>query len=129
MSVRERLRRMIDGMPPGSSISLPVDEVRQLLDEEPESDREDRLADLTIEELASEFDRSESAVRSWCQQGRIPGAYKLRNREWRIPAEGVRAFQAAEANGNGAPARATAGPDGDDDLGSWRDHVPNGNES
>lgn len=129
MSLRRRLREMVAGLPEGASVTLPVGEIRELLDEEPESERENRLADLTIEEIAEEFDRSESAVRAWCQQGRIPGAYKLRGREWRIPVDGVRAFQEAEANGGGAPARATAGPNGDDDLGSWRDHVPNGDES
>lgn len=127
MSLRSRLRDMVSGLPEGASVTLPVAEIRELLDEEPE--REDRLADLTIEAVAEEFDRSESAVRAWCQEGRIPGAYKLRGREWRIPVEGVRAFQAAEANGNGRPARTTAGPGGDDDLSSWRDELQNGDES
>ena len=40
---------------------------------------------LTVEEAAKQFKRSPSTIRSWCRDGRLPGAYLLRNREWRIP--------------------------------------------
>lgn len=123
MSLRSRLKTMVDGLPDGASVTLPAGEIRAMLEEEPESEKEDRLADLTVEEVAEEFDRSVSAVRAWCQQGRIPGAYKLRNREWRIPPAGIRAFQEAEANGNGRPPARTGPSKGDDDLGGWRDHM------
>lgn len=120
---------MVDGLPDGASINLEAGAIREMLDEEPESEREGRLTDLTIEEVAEEFDRSESAVRSWCQQELIPGAYKFRGREWRIPPEGVRAFQRQEAEGDLSPARAAEVPGrgGDDDLSSWKEHYQNGN--
>lgn len=52
--------------------------------------------DLTVGEVAELFGRAVSTVRTWCIQGRLPGAYRLRGREWRIPPEAIRAFQEAE---------------------------------
>ena len=34
-----------------------------------------------------------STVRGWCEAGRFPGAYKLHDREWRIPAAALETFE------------------------------------
>ena len=52
--------------------------------------------DMTVQELADRFGRCPSTVRAWCEAGRLPGAYKLRGREWRIPAVALRLFQDQE---------------------------------
>ncbi len=67
---------------------------------------------LTVEEAAEQFHRSPSTVRAWCRDGRLPGAYLLRNREWRIPPAAMASVdsdgrrQASENHAHGASLRA-----------------------
>ena len=63
--------------------------------------------DLTCPEIAARLGRKASTIRSWCAEGRFPGAYRLHNREWRVPPAGLKAFQEA-ARGGAA------------DLSAWR---------
>ena len=51
------------------------------------------LVDLTIRDLAHVFEKRPSTVRAWVERGDFPGAYKLHDKEWRIPASAVEAFQ------------------------------------
>jgi hypothetical protein len=53
-------------------------------------------AGATVEDLAARYGRAPSTVRGWCEAGRFPGAYKLHDREWRIPTAAVEAFEAKE---------------------------------
>lgn len=82
------------------------------------------IGDLTVSEVAEEFGRAESTVRTWLGQALIPGAYRLRGREWRVPPAALRQFLDREAeraqNGhvNGSSEAA--------DLDSWRRHFRNG---
>lgn len=77
-----------------------------------------QLADLTVSELASELDRSAATIRGWCGSGKIPGAYRLRGREWRIPPSAVRRFLEHEASErNESAGHDVAHPI---DLGTWR---------
>ncbi len=47
---------------------------------------------------AVELGRSVSAVRAWLAEGLIPDAYKLRDREWRVPPAGLRGFLNGQAD-------------------------------
>ena len=52
-------------------------------------------ADFTVAQLAARFGRTPSCVRAWLDAGRFEGAYKLNNKDWRVPVAGVLAFEAA----------------------------------
>jgi hypothetical protein len=71
--------------------------------------------DLTVTEFGSRFGRKGSTVRLWCEKGRVPGAFKLREREWRIPAASVELFRQAQGAPAADPPKPTSG-----DLGDWR---------
>lgn len=107
MTLADRLRRIVDGLPPGSAVSLPVDTLREWLDEEPgeshKPGQDEPLVDLTVQEVARLLDRSPSTVRWWCNEGTLSGAYKLRGREWRVPRQALRDLRDEQANGNGRP--------------------------
>ena len=91
MKLADRLARMIDGMPDGASITLPVDAVREWL-----SDNGSGLdPDLTVDEVATSFGRSPVTVRGWIRDGRL-SAYRFRGREYRIPESAVEEFQQRE---------------------------------
>ena len=117
-SLLELLRRL----PPGSLVPAGwvVDELAQTGDGEvPHPEGE--LADFRVGEVATELNRSPATVRSWCREERIPGAYRLRGREWRIPRDGLRAFLEGEAK---RPAKREEAPldrpGRTVDLGAWR---------
>ena len=67
MGLVDRLKAIIDGMPDGGSVSLPVTWLRNLLDAEGDSGGMDRL--LTLEEAGSVVGRSPGTVRTWANSG------------------------------------------------------------
>ncbi len=78
---------MIDGIPTGAMIALPVDTVREWLKENGSG----LDPDLTVEEVATSFNRSPVTVRGWIRDGQIR-AYRL-GREYRITESAVEEFQ------------------------------------
>ena len=52
-------------------------------------------ADYTVAQLAERFGRETVTIRSWLAAGRFDGAYKLNQKEWRIPASAVLGFEVA----------------------------------
>ena len=95
MNLSDRLRRMIDGMPPAASITLPVEVVKGWL-----SDNGSGLDhDLTVAEVGKFFDRSPATIRAWIRAGRLD-AYHFRGNEYRITHAAVEEFQDQERNGN-----------------------------
>ena len=83
LTLRDRLERVAEVLPPGAQVILPVDWLREQL--VPGRDGGDGvLEDLTIDAIAKALDRSPNTVRRWCASGRIRGAYRL-GREWRVP--------------------------------------------
>ena len=74
---------------------------------------------LTVDEAAGQFKRSPSTIRAWCREGRLRGAYLLRNREWRIPPAAMASVDqepSTEENGaNGSSLRAWRALVADDD--------------
>ena len=77
------------------------------------------LADMSSEEAGELLHRSPSTVRDYCRRRLLPGAYRQRGREWRVPRSAVLAFQRAEAEPK-RPARVSARRAEEPDLGSWR---------
>jgi len=73
------------------------------------------LVDLSIHDLCGLFGRRPSTIRQWLERGDLPGAYRLRGREWRIPRAGVEAFQHSQ-RASSSPTRSMAPTD----LSSWR---------
>ena len=91
MKLSDRLSRMIDGMPGGASITLPVDTLRDWLSEPGGSLDQD----LTVEEVGKFFDRSPVTIRAWIRDGRLR-AYRFQGREYRIPESALEEFQAQQ---------------------------------
>jgi hypothetical protein len=129
MNLRASLRAFAEASPAGSVVPVTREVLLEVLDGEA-SRVPDRVADpdLTVENLAIRFGRSRSTVRTWLEQRRFPGAYRLRGREWRVPAVALTAFEATErgrAPGSQAPGplpttRPTTRPKTAVDLGRWR---------
>ena len=71
----------------------------------------------TVAELASKVGRARSTVRTWCHEGRLPGACRLRGREWRIPGEAFRHLLDGDAAASSGDDRLAAPRGG---LRAWR---------
>ena len=95
MRFSDRIRKMIDGVPKGGSIMLPVDAVREWLNENGSG----LDPDFTVEDVAAFFDRSPVTIRAWIRAGRIE-AYRFRGNEYRITNAALEEFQSLERNGN-----------------------------
>ena len=100
---------------------VPVSWVRELVGGQNGADSDGDpgiVADLTVGDVGQQFGRTPACVRAWCRAGRVPGAYRLNGREWRIPRGGLRAFLAGERNGQGSKGPRREGVAVD--LGAWR---------
>ncbi len=82
---------------------------------------EGTLAALDVEQAGEALGRSASTVRDYCRSGLLPGAFRQRGREWRIPPRAIGKFQAAQA----AEAARTAPVTGSNttDLAAWRREI------
>lgn len=119
-SLEARIRRMIDGLPPGASVTLSRSTLEGWLDgdreDEPAWKEADPVADLTVEEIAEAHGKAESTVRGWLQD--VPGTYRLGN-ELRVPREAWREYL-DNLSENGAGERPKVRSKRSADLGSWR---------
>ena len=82
---------MIEGIPDGASVLLPVDTVRTWLHENGSGLDQD----LTVEEVGKFFHRSPVTIRTWIRDGRLR-AYIFRGREYRATASALEDFQENE---------------------------------
>jgi len=120
MTLAERLRVLADQLPAGASVVLDALALRALAAEDgaPGSAAETAATEpvFTVETLSARLHRSPSTTRTWVEQGRFPGSFRLpgakRAGAWRIPLGGVAAFE----HGTTAGAAAQGGAD----LGLWR---------
>ena len=105
----QRLRQAVELLPEGSSVLLTRQTLLEALEAVP-GPTDGSWVDLTVEETGRRFGRAPSTVRAWISAGRLPGAYKLRGKEWRLPQATLTAFESAErSGGRGA---STANPKG-----------------
>jgi len=82
-------RRVLEALPPEALV--PVGWVLENIGGNPNP-----VMDYRLEDLAELTGSSVSTIRTWCDSGRLR-AYRLMNREWRIPVEAWREFQAEQA--------------------------------
>ena len=119
MGLVDRLKAIIDVMPDGASVSLPVTWLRDLLGAEGDSPGMGRL--LTLEEAGEIVRRRPSTVRTWLNTGRLAG-FKLNGRAWRIRESALRSFIERQESGEPPTIRSS----GSVELGDWRNHVRSG---
>ncbi len=114
------LQRWAENAPLGTLI--PADSLAAMLGGI--GDGDDRLADLTVEQVGAELNRAPSTIRGWLGSGQLRG-YRLHHREWRIAPAAVREYLEGQKNGRGtasAPQRNGKAAD----LAAWRQTlVPN----
>ena len=124
MNIREHLRALLEAAEEGPMIMVPVRWLLDLLDlldgKRANGCSEVLSADLTADEAAVEVKRSPQTIRNWCRSGHLPGSYKLRNREWRIPRQALQALRTSHLDGDGTGVQQAGRPT---DLGAWRAHV------
>ena len=116
----DRLRTIVDALPPDASVTFSVAWLTALLDAEGDSPgTTGRL--LTLEQAGEIMARSPGTVRTWANGGQLPGAFKLNNRTWRIPESALQRFIAQQQSGEHEPP--TVGSSESVDLGAWRKHA------
>jgi helix-turn-helix protein len=113
------LRALAEALPAGSAVPVPREFLLDLLAELGTSEPAVAPMDPTVEAVAARYGRAPSTVRGWCEAGRFPGAYKLHDREWRIPVAAIEAFDGQQRRG---PRPAGRGGPGVRSLSDWR-HV------
>lgn len=112
---RDALLRALSALPAGAQLTLSVGELREALGDETGP------ADLDVAAVAKRFGRSASTVRSWCEAGLLPGAYRLGGKAWRVPPAALEVFRNAQPTTPGLrpPRRQKAA-----NLAAWREEVP-----
>lgn len=96
LSRREILRELVDGVPPGFTVSVRADWIKELVADLPEPEPGVEI-DLTAEEVGRLLGRDPKTIASWCRMGTLEGAYRLNDREWRIPRPALTAYQRKQA--------------------------------
>ncbi len=107
----DALSKLLDLLPDDALV--PVRWLRAQL-RHPDVATDDGVADLSCADVAMMLGRTPGTIRGWCQRGEIAGAYRLNEREWRIPRPSLRAYLAAHGSKR---SEQTAAPV---NLGSWR---------
>lgn len=128
MTLQERLRRMVEAVPEGGSILLPISALREWLEDESKfaPGQPAKSADMphpgfTVGEVAGRVGRDPSTIRGWIAEGHFPRARKLRGREWRIPPADLEVFMGrGEAPEAPRAHRPSTELTGGGELGAWR---------
>jgi hypothetical protein len=107
--LRAALRLVAESHPIGSTVAVLREHLLDLLANEGSEPAEPAAppTDYTVAQVAAHFGRDTSTVRLWIRQGIFAGAYRFRDREWRIPASAVREYEARE-RAAGGPERRTS---------------------
>jgi hypothetical protein len=124
-------RALVEQLPAGVMVPVAREELLELLSgagvvmvgKEPAPPS--RVADFSVREVAEQFGRAGSTVRGWCEAGLLPGAYRARGRQWRIPPAAIHAMQETDAmrfraGQRGGRAECTDAPQAVVSLGGWR---------
>lgn len=127
MTSRDALRALVDASPADAMITVPKPWLSELLAEPLPVGQGEGTAlavDLTVQDVATQFKRGASTIRTWCERGDLPGAYRNRGREWRIPASAIEAMQREQARRHVTPRATTSRNGKPTDISSWRSHMP-----
>ena len=120
MGLVDRLKAIIEAMPPDGAVQLPVAFLSQLIEAEAAESGMGRL--LTLEQAGEVVGRSPGTIRTWANSGQLEGAFKLQNRSWRVPEKALQSFiERQQAGEHEAP---TVRNSGSVDISAWREHVP-----
>lgn len=110
MTLRDRLERVVEGLPPDASVTLPVARLRAWIEEEGDAVGLDRLG-LTVEQVAEKVGKKPSTVRGWLNEGRLKGR-KPTGSEWRVAPADLAEFMAGDQES-----------DSHGDLSAWREEA------
>ena len=94
MTTRDALRTLAAQLPAETPIPVPAELLLELL--ATPAHTEAVPSDLTVAQVAARYGRAPSTVRGWCEANRLPGAYRLNGREWRISASALKHFEATQ---------------------------------
>ena len=100
MKLHDRIKLMIEGMPEGGSVLLPVGTLRSWLDDSAPGFE----ADLTVDDVAQFFNRSPITIRTWIRSGELQ-AYRFKGREYRITHAALEEYQAQQRGESSAAVR------------------------
>lgn len=89
MTNRDALAAMVADLDDRQAVSVPVRWLRELLVSSAVTEGPDLL---TVADVAKHYGRAPSTVRGWLEAGRLPGAFKIEGRDWRVPRDGLAAF-------------------------------------
>ena len=95
MRLSNHIRKMIDGIPRGGAVMLPVDTLWEWLEE---SGPVGFDPDLTVKEVAELYGKTPCTVTAWIREGKLR-AYKLNQKEYRIPASALEDFRHKQSRG------------------------------
>ncbi len=125
MLIDERLRAIAEALPEDGRVSfIRTDLLNMIASAEtaPSHPTKPVAVDLTVAEVAELLHRAPGTVRGWCATGELPGAYRFRGREWRIPAAAMEALQQGQGEEHTAQRNsaryAQSAPEAD--WGTWR---------
>ncbi len=104
MTALDDLRQAAELLPAGASVTLTREALLAAIGTGRDETTQVLRDELTVTDLAAQFQRSASTVRGWIEAGRFPGAYKLRGRDWRVTRAAVDVFRAHE---RGRPSQQT----------------------
>ena len=120
---RAGLRTVAAALPPGTTLPVLKEWVLDLLagtdSTMVERSEAGDTPDLTVAQVAKRYDRAESTVRGWCCRGILPGAYKFRGRELRVPLAALVAFEAIQRPSE-TPRLSAPNPTAPIDWSAWR---------
>jgi excisionase family DNA binding protein len=122
MSLVEQLRGIVATMPPGSSVSLPIDWLRQELERSgnggtPKNGEVE--VDYSVQKVAELWGRRPGTVRDWIRSGRLEG-YLFNRKEYLVPRAALERFLEEQRSGS-TRRRETAVPTRPADLSAWRE--------
>jgi len=119
MSLVDQVQAIIDALPSDdASVTLSRLDLKRMVGADCEAPIRLMPKDLSVREVAEEIGRAPSTVRDWLAAGKLVGAYKLNDRDWRVPRLALDEFLDRQRSLD------AHSPDDEDsivDIGAWRD--------